>query len=84
MLLEDLLKEFCFSGECRRLSKKTIENYKKQIRHLIQFLKEEYQVTELEAVKTNQLKEFMMLKYDGGCKPGYINDLLKAFKTFWL
>lgn len=83
MLLEDLLKEFRFNCECRRLSAKTVENYEKQILYLIRFLKEEYQVTELEAVKTNQLKSFMMLKYEAGCKPGYINDLLKAFKVFF-
>ena len=54
MLLEDLLKEFRFNCECRRLSAKTVENYEKQIRYLIEFLKEEYQVRELEAVKANQ------------------------------
>lgn len=37
MLLEDLLKEFRFNCECRRLSAKTVENDEKQIRYLIEF-----------------------------------------------
>jgi integrase/recombinase XerD len=47
MLLKDLKAEFVFNCQCRRLSKKTISNYEKQIQYLLNFLDQEHSVIEL-------------------------------------
>lgn len=67
----------------RRLSEKAIENYMKQLRYLARYLEETFGVTQLEDVKKNHIRDFLQMKQDQGRKPAYINDLLKAFKTFF-
>lgn len=83
MLLETGLQEFVLNCQCRNLSPKTISNYQKQIQYLFNYLSEQYQVTELEDVKANQIKKFLLEKQKQGRKPQYINDLLKAYKCFF-
>lgn len=83
MLLSELLEEFKFNCERRRLSPKTTENYQKQIRYLLDFLKADYNVLKLEDVQPKQIKAFLMKKMKEGRKPAYINDLLKAYKVFF-
>ncbi len=47
MKLEVLVKEFLFECEIREYSKMTVENYRKQLRHFTDFLKEQFEVYEL-------------------------------------
>lgn len=83
MLLKDLLTEFEFNCQCRKLSAKTTSNYKKQIGYLLNFLEQEYQVADLEAVQAPQIKRFLISMSNKGRKPQYVNDLLKAFKCYF-
>ena len=83
MLLKDLLLEFEFNCQCRKLSAKTTSNYKKQIGYLLKFLEQEYQVTVLEAIQAAQIKKFLVVMSNKGRKPQYVNDLLKAFKCYF-
>lgn len=83
MLLSDLLEEFKFNCECRKLSPKTISNYQKQIQYLLNFLEQEYQVTNLEGVMPLHIRKFLLMMQKKGRKPQYVNDLLKAFKCFF-
>ena len=82
MLLKDLKEEFIYDCECRHLSKGTLRNYKCQIDYLIEYL-ENIGVREVSEVKPHHLRSFMKVKQDEGCKPSYVNDLLKAHKTFF-
>ncbi len=45
MKLEVLVKEFLFECEIREYSKMTVENYRKQLRHFTDFLKEQFEIT---------------------------------------
>lgn len=83
MLLSELLQEFVFHCECRRLSPKTTDNYRKQIAYLLRYLESEHSVMGLEDVEPRQIKAFMVMKMNEGRKPAYVNDLLKAFKVFF-
>jgi len=56
MLLSDLLLEFEFNCQVRKLSPRTIGNYKKQIQYLLNFLEQEYSVTVLEEVELTMIK----------------------------
>ena len=83
MLLSELLEEFVFNCECRRLSSKTTENYRKQIQYLLDFLKKDYKISELEEVTPKHIQKFLLAKMKVGRKPSYVNDLLKAFKVYF-
>ena len=83
MLFSDAIREYSFDCKVRKLSIKTIDNYQKQFRYLQRYLEKEYGVTEVEEVKSYQIKEFLSMMNDKQRKPRYINDLLKVFRTFF-
>lgn len=83
MLLKDLAEEFIFNCQCRKLSEKTIHNYKLQLGYLLDYLSKEHDVTELEKVKPQMIKQYMLSMQKKGRKPQYINDLLKVYKCFF-
>ena len=83
MLLSELLEEFKFHCECRRLSQKTTENYGKQIQYLLDFLEVNYNVIKLDDVQPKYIQKFLVDKMKAGRKSSYVNDLLKAFKVFF-
>lgn len=83
MRMSEAIREFGFDCKIRKLSLKTIDNYNKQLKYLQRYLESEFDVKDLEAVRSIHIKEFLSMKDDQGCKPQYINDLLKVFKTFF-
>lgn len=83
MTMTDGIQEFGFDCKIRKLSPKTISNYQKQLKYLQRYLESEFGITEVEAVKSIHIKHFLAMKDDQGRKARYINDLLKAFKTFF-
>ena len=82
MLLTDCLEEFIYDCECRHLAKGTLRNYRGQCEYLIRYLAE-LGIRHIEDVKPQHLRNFLKQKQDAGCKPNYINDLLKAHKTMF-
>jgi len=83
MLLSTILDEYVFDCQCRKLSDKTIQNYAKQIRYLLNFLEQEKSVMDIEGVDPRHIKEFIMNMKKKGRKVNYCNDLLKAFKVYF-
>ena len=83
MLLTDAAKEFEFNCKCRKLSEKTIRNYGKLIRYLLDYLKEQHKVLCLEDVRPMYIKAYLIMLQERGAKPQYINDQLKAFKVLF-
>lgn len=82
MLLTDARDEFLFDCQCRHLAKGTLRNYKAEISFLIDYL-ELKGISEIEQVKPAHIRNFLKIKQDEGCKPYYVNDLLKAHKTWF-
>lgn len=82
MLLKDCYEEFIYDCECRHLAEGTIRNYKAEIRFLVDFLADNG-IYDVDDVKPSHIRKFMKSKQDAGCKPGYVNDLLKACKTMF-
>ncbi len=81
MLLKQLVEEFLFECEIREYTEKTVENYRKQLKHFTVFLEEQFSVTTLEAVTPTQIKAFIKHYQLRQCKPSYVNDNLKAVKV---
>lgn len=83
MRFNDGIVEFGFDCKARKLSDKSISNYQKQLRYLLRYLEAEFQVNQVEEVRSFHIKQFLVDMADKGRKPQYINDLLKVFKTFF-
>lgn len=83
MLLSDACVEYLFTCQVRRLSPKTIDNYRKQICYWQRYLKEVCDIQDVEAVRPVHIKGFIALRQQDGRKPAYINDLLKVFRSFY-
>ena len=65
------------------MSEKTIDNYRKQILYWNRYLDEVCDVQEVEKVRPIHIKNFIILKEKDKRKPAYINDLLKAYRSFF-
>ena len=77
------IQEFGFDCKIRKLSPKTIHNYRKQLLYLQRYLTAEHDITDVEDVRSFHIKQFLDVMDDKGRKARYINDLLKVFKTFF-
>ena len=75
MLLTTIRDEFVFNCQCRKLSERTTKNYQKQITYLLTFLEQDKGVTEIEGVKPQFIKEFLMKMQQKGRTVNYFNDL---------
>ena len=80
MFLTELIREFLFDCKVRELSDLTVKNYEKQLHKFRHFVRENFQVIQFEELKPIHVKEYISSLQDRGCKPAYINDLLKAVK----
>lgn len=83
MLLKSLVTEFGFDCQVRELSPRTIRNYEKQLSYFLNFLEQKHGITALEDVTPAHIKEFINAFQLKGCKPSYVNDLLKAVKCLF-
>lgn len=83
MLLEESLKEFLFECEVRKYTPKTIRGYRNGLNFLVNYLKQEHQLINLEDIQTRHLKAFFMYQSKRGRKETYLNGLLKTFRAFF-
>ena len=82
MLLREARDGILFDCECRHLAKGSIRNYRAETKFLMEFL-ELKQITEVEDVKAHHIRDFMKQKQDSGNTACYVNDILKACKTWF-
>ena len=83
MHFSDAIQEYCFDCKVRKLSPRSISNYQKQLKYLQRYLEQEFQIKEVEDVRSFHVKSFLSMMDDKERKARYINDLLKVFKTFF-
>ena len=83
MTMRELVTEFEFDCRVRELTPRTVRNYAKQLSYFLNFLEKEYEIVELDDVRPMHIKAFLGKFQMKGCKPSYINDLLKAVKCLF-
>lgn len=83
VLLEDSVKEFVFECEIKKYTWKTIKGYKNGLEYLVNYLKHEHNLKELEEIQTRHLKAYFMWQTKKGRKETYLNGVLKAFRSFF-
>ena len=69
MQLETLVREFLFECEIREYTPRTVENYKKQLRHFTEFLRDYCYVETLEELQASHVKAFIKHYQLRQCKP---------------
>lgn len=83
MSLEDVLKEFIFDCQLRKMSERTVEGYHSNSSRLFQYIGTQYQITELEQVNHAVIKAYIQYLIDLGRKETYINSIIKSLRAFF-
>lgn len=83
MLNEDALKEFIFDCRLRKLSERTIKGYRNNNKKMLCFLRQEYQVVEVEEVYYQHIQGYITFLTQEKLSEIYINSLIKCFKAFF-
>ncbi len=83
MLLQDAVTEYLVDCRIRRMSPRTIRNYRMLLSLLVKRESLVENTTELEKVQTAHLKRYLLQMEEAGRKPQYINDMLKVMKVFF-
>lgn len=83
MLLEDLAKEYIYEIQIRNYTPRTIKGYKNNILRFCQFIKNEFEIVELEEVSPIHIKQYLNSLNKKGRSPVYINTILKNLRSFF-
>ncbi len=83
MLLEDVLKEFIFECKMRKLSPRTVQSYQNANLRMMKFIREEYNITELEETHHLAIKGYIEYQTKQGRAETYINRNIVCYKCFF-
>ncbi|HBF5906852.1 tyrosine-type recombinase/integrase [Clostridioides difficile] len=81
MLLDDLIKEYVYEIQVRNYSQRTIKTYKNNACKFSQFIKNEFNILELEEVLPPHIKQYLNSLNKKGRSPLYINNILKNLRS---
>ena len=84
MLNDDVLQEFIFDCRLRKLSERTIKGYRNNMLRFFRYLETEYNITKLNHVKANVIKDYINYLAQLGRKETYINSIIKGMRAFFL
>lgn len=83
MYIQDILNEFIFDCEVRKLTKRTIKTYRNTISPFLNFIEEEYDVVDVEKINHQHIKQYFQFLTKKGLSSSYINSILKALKSYF-
>lgn len=83
MFVKDLVKEFVFDCEIRKLSSRTTTTYRENITQLFNYVENEWGVTELENITSMQIKKFFQYLIAKRLSESYCNTILKSLRAFY-
>jgi len=83
LLLKDLLDEFVLELEIQNYSPNTIRTYKSKNLNFINYLENKFQITNLEDVKTVNIKTYIVGLKQSKRKATYINSVIKTLQAFF-
>lgn len=83
MLNQDVLKEFIFDCQMRKLSERTIKSYRNNNLALFRFIKEESDVVELEETNHLHIKGYIQHLTSKQLSEVYINTIVRTFRAYF-
>ena len=76
MLLENVLQEYLYDCQLRKLSERTIKSSRNNNRRLFWYLKNMFDISSLEEVKKVHIQTYITYLSEVGRKETYINNLI--------
>jgi len=83
LLLTDVLKEFLFEAQIKNYTISTQKTYKNINALFHNYLKNKYDILDLESVSHLHIKEYVKFVHLKGRKPTYINSILKTIRAYF-
>ncbi|MCM1992535.1 tyrosine-type recombinase/integrase [Oceanirhabdus seepicola] len=83
MELNDILTEFLYECEVRNYSIRTIKTYRNNNALFHTYLSKEFNVLEVEEIKTIHIKKYFKYLIEKGLKPSYVNGILKNIRAYF-
>ncbi|MBB2483387.1 tyrosine-type recombinase/integrase [Bacillus sp. APMAM] len=83
MYLEDVYKEFLYDLEIKNYSPRTIKGYKNNNKAFLNYLKNEFEVEEIEEVTSKHIKSYLMNLKQKGLTELYVNSVHKCLRSFF-
>ena len=83
MFLQDVIKEFIFEIKLRNYSERTIKGYKNNILKFARYMKNEFEIVEIEDITYIHIKSYLNFLKENGLTEVYINTILKNLRSFY-
>lgn len=83
MLNQDVLQEFIFECEMRKLSPRTIQSYRNANLRMLKFIQEEYGIVELEKTHHLAIKGYIQYQIGQKLSETYINRNIVCYKCYF-
>ncbi|SFJ43496.1 Site-specific recombinase XerD [Halobacillus dabanensis] len=83
-MISSLLKEFLFDLQIKNYSERTIDTYKYNCSQLVYYLRDNFEIEDIEEVSTLHVKKFIQHQTSIGNRPTYINSLIKSLRAFYV
>ena len=83
MFLQDVIKEFIFEIKLRNYSERTIKGYKNNILKFARYIKNEFEIVEIEEISHVHIKSYLNFLKGNGLTEVYINTILKNLRSFY-
>lgn len=83
MFLQDVIKEFIFEIKLRNYSERTIKGYKNNILKFARYMKNEFEIVEIEEISHVHIKSYLNFLKGNGLTEVYINIILKNLRSFY-
>lgn len=83
LLLRAVLQEFIYECKIRNLTQQTVKGYYNGNNLMIQWLKDNRNIADIEQVKTADIKAYIFYKLDNHAKDTYINGIIKQMRAFF-
>ncbi|GCD11393.1 tyrosine-type recombinase/integrase [Clostridium tagluense] len=84
MLINEVLKEFIFDCEIRKISPRTLKSYRNNNQRFFNYVEKEFNITELEEFSHLHIKQYFRFLIDKGLTETYANGILKCMRAFFV
>src|SRR5690606_28428528 len=83
LFIEDVYKEYLYELEIKNYSPTTIKGYKNNNRAFLNYLKNEFEIEEVDDITSKHIKSYLMNMKKKGLTELYINSVHKCMRSFF-
>ena len=83
LLLDDIYEEFLYDLKIKNYSPRTIKGYKNNNKAFLNYLKNEFEIEEIEDITSKNIKSYLLHLKNKGLTELYINTVHKCLRSFF-